>query len=324
MTLWVLGLLVVFSLGVGRNVRAHLGFSSHLKKRVKNYYLARGGVEKGMALVVEDEELKSDNLTERWANSEADFRDIFLDGGYISLSYVLSGAEGKDLVLYGVEDESRRININKVSAGVIRSLLERVAGVDKEEAIDIAAAVRDWIDPDDVISTGGAEKEYYKKLDEPYECKNRELESIEELLLVKGMTPEILSKIRDVITVYTKGRININTTDSLVLYALGLNKDFASRIISFRRGSDGKDGTEDDVIFNSAGDIGKMGGLFTEESTQLNSLISKGLFSVVSDTFRINSTGRERSVDDSPKRTITCVIRRESGERPEILWWREK
>lgn len=324
LTLWVLTLLVVFSIGIGYNVRSYLRFASHLKKRITNYYLAKGGIERGIAAVVNDQDWENDNLTEKWANNRELFKDLFLDSGYLTLSYHLNNFEKEREILYGAADESSRININKVPSSVLSSLLERVGRISKEKAIDIAAAIKDWIDLDDAVSFAGAENKYYKELDKPYQCKNGEFEFVEELLLVREMTPEILDKIKEVITVYSKGKININTVDAFTLYALGLNQDFARRIIEFRRGGDGKSGTEDDEIFKTAADIRKMGSLFTEEATQLNSLISKGLFSVSSDTFRVNSTGRSQEEEDSYQRTITCVFRRQKEKPPKILYWREE
>jgi hypothetical protein len=58
-----------------------------------------------------------------------------------------------------------------------------------EEAVD---AVIDWRDSDDDPGTYGAESEYYQTLPEPYEAKNDVYDSIEELLIVKGMTLDIL------------------------------------------------------------------------------------------------------------------------------------
>jgi general secretion pathway protein K len=324
LTLWVLTLLVVFSIGIGYNVRSYLRFASHLKKRVKNYYLAQGGIERGIAAVVNEQEWENDNLTEKWANNQELFKDLSLDSGYLTLSYRLNNFGKEKVVLYGVADESSRININKVPSSVLSSLLERIGRISKEKAIDIAAAIKDWIDLDDAVSFAGAENKYYKGLDKPYQCKNGEFEFIEELLLVRGMTPAILDKIKEVITVYSKGKININTADALTLYALGLNQDFARRIIEFRQGGDGKSGTEDDKVFKTAAEIRQMGSLFTEEATQLNSLISKGLFSVSSDTFRVHSIGRSREDEDSYQRNITCVFRRQKEEPPEILYWRQE
>ena len=44
-----------------------------------------------------------------------------------------------------------------------------------------------------------------------YHCKNLPLDSLEELMMVKGMTPEALVNLRDYVTIYpkTSGRILI-------------------------------------------------------------------------------------------------------------------
>jgi DNA uptake protein ComE-like DNA-binding protein len=57
---------------------------------------------------------------------------------------------------------------------------------------DIAWSIVDWLDPDEEPNPGGAESEYYLTRQPPYQCKNAPLDSIEELLLVKGVTPTLL------------------------------------------------------------------------------------------------------------------------------------
>ncbi len=56
----------------------------------------------------------------------------------------------------------------------------------------IADSILDWIDEDDQPREFGAENEYYQQLANPYDAANKNLESIEELLLVQGVTPELL------------------------------------------------------------------------------------------------------------------------------------
>ncbi|MBN2372217.1 general secretion pathway protein GspK, partial [bacterium] len=57
---------------------------------------------------------------------------------------------------------------------------------------ELAAAIIDWRDSDSDLTQGGAEDEYYLLLDEPYYCKNSNLESVEEVLLIKGASKELL------------------------------------------------------------------------------------------------------------------------------------
>ena len=55
---------------------------------------------------------------------------------------------------------------------------------------DTADAILDWLDEDDETRELGAEIDYYSGMG--YQCKNGQLGTIEELLLVKGVTPDLL------------------------------------------------------------------------------------------------------------------------------------
>src|SRR5690606_18169218 len=56
----------------------------------------------------------------------------------------------------------------------------------------LADAVIDWRDKDDEAGPEGAESEYYATLNPPYKAKNRPLDTVEELLMVKGFNGRIL------------------------------------------------------------------------------------------------------------------------------------
>jgi type II secretory pathway component PulK len=94
---------------------------------------------------------------------------------------------------YGVVDESGRININALfqldsSGQIAHDILVQLPNMTE----DIANSILDWIDPDDSPRPNGAESDYYNGLDPPYQCKNAPLDTLEELLLVKGVTPQLL------------------------------------------------------------------------------------------------------------------------------------
>ena len=57
---------------------------------------------------------------------------------------------------------------------------------------ELAAAVIDWRDGDGEVSPGGAEAEHYLLLDDPHECKNAPFETVDEILLVKGASVDVL------------------------------------------------------------------------------------------------------------------------------------
>lgn len=98
-------------------------------------------------------------------------------------------------VRYGLEDESSRLNLNMLliaDAAVPnggRTLLMSLPGMTE----DVADAILDWMDDDDEPREYGVEfSDYYSTLSPPYEPRNGPLQTVEELLLVAGVTPELL------------------------------------------------------------------------------------------------------------------------------------
>ena len=97
-------------------------------------------------------------------------------------------------IRYGLEDESGRLNLNailaadKLQSGAGRTMLMKLPGMTEQTA----DAILDWLDADDTPREQGAETEYYSALGSPYACKNGPLDTIEELLLVRGVTPDLL------------------------------------------------------------------------------------------------------------------------------------
>ncbi len=94
---------------------------------------------------------------------------------------------------YGVSDESGKINLNTLieadpSGEVALEILLSLPGMTDA----IANAILDWIDEDEEIRPNGAESQSYSGRLPPYRAKNGRLNTLEELLLVRGMTPELL------------------------------------------------------------------------------------------------------------------------------------
>lgn len=94
---------------------------------------------------------------------------------------------------YGVGDECGKINLNALlsidkTGKTAHAMLMALPKMTEE----IADCILDWIDADDRPRTMGAEDDFYAGLQPPYHCKNGPLNSLEELLLVRGVTPELL------------------------------------------------------------------------------------------------------------------------------------
>lgn len=152
------------------------------------------------------------------------------------------GDLGSGYYLVSITDESGKVDINMASDLLLKNLLLN-AGVQEEEADIIVDSIMDWKDADDLHRLHGAESDYYMSLPTPYKAKDAKFDTIEELLLVKGMTPDILygnsnrKGIIDFLTVHSKtDKININAAPKEVLMAVpGITPEIADAIISARQ-----------------------------------------------------------------------------------------
>ena len=63
----------------------------------------------------------------------------------------------------------------------------------------------------------------------------RPFSTINEVLLVEGISKEKFLFFKDAVTVYGSGRVNINTVSKAVLIALGLDEEMSDLILRFRR-----------------------------------------------------------------------------------------
>lgn len=93
----------------------------------------------------------------------------------------------------GLIDESGRLNLNRLLSFELdemqtREMLMYLPDMTEE----VADAILDWIDDDEILRPYGAESDYYTSLDPPYESKNGQLESIDELLQIAGVTADLL------------------------------------------------------------------------------------------------------------------------------------
>jgi hypothetical protein len=155
-------------------------------------------------------------------------------------------------------DEERKINLNYAGKDSLKRLFVKMTDLKDDEADQLASSVIDWRDADNVLyneEQGLGEKDDYRRSGYAYGPRNSHFASPEELLLVKGMGPDIFLRVRKYVTVFSNGRVNINTASLPVLVSLGLNEELARKVISFRAGMDRTEGTIDDNTFYSADSI---------------------------------------------------------------------
>jgi general secretion pathway protein K len=123
-------------------------------------------------------------------------------------------------------------------------LLNRNGGGKERISYGIVPSVIDWVDPDDAVThlpfveraNRGAEDAYYRDQRPPYRCANRPVDTLDELLRIKAMTPEAYGRLRTVLTCYGEGQIDINTAPMPVIMCLSEQMDAAiAQMIVHRR-----------------------------------------------------------------------------------------
>ncbi len=175
--------------------------------------------------------------------------------------YKLSREESQELskgkFIYTIIDEERKININTVSLDEIT----RLPGLSPELAQKIVSSTL-----------------------RPFALK-------EELLLIDGISEDIYDGIKDFITIYSDGKININTASREVLTAMGFDDSLITKIEDFRAGQDKEEATEDDEIFETTAEILDKLRVYTPLTAQqeafILTLLGKGVLTVASNNLEL-------------------------------------
>jgi general secretion pathway protein K len=128
---------------------------------------------------------------------------------------------------YRITDEEARLNLNSGQPLLLGKLLN-LLGVEKTQQDTITDSVEDWRDGNDTKRVNGAESDDYLALAVPYRARDSNLQDVSELLQIKGVTPELYHGngdrpgLVDLVTVRSRGTVNINTAPKLILQAIGL------------------------------------------------------------------------------------------------------
>ena len=283
LTLLITAILVILIVEVNYSTQVDLMVAGNFRNDLQAHYLAKSGVNIAISYLKYDKEnTETDNLDEDWAKP---YPPIPVGEGFVKVV---------------TEDENARINVNamgdeKVDPKIRDALYRAVSILFEREEIDmgILDAIMDWIDPPGETRSDGAEDDYYGSLDPSYTCKNGPLDTLSELLMIKGITDEVYGKISKYLTIYSNGMININTVGKEVLMCLdeGIDEATTEAIIEYRmetpfeRKEELKDVMNNDEVYKNI------------------SLI----IDVKSNAFSITSVGRVERVE----KVIRAVIDRE-------------
>ena len=201
---------------------------------------------------------------------------------------------------YCISDEEARLNLNTATPDRLGRLLEGL-GLEKQARDALNDALQDWRDPNEEHRLNGAESEdTYLKLPVPYRSKNGNLDSLAELVQIKGFTAKLLDGedgrpgLSSLATVKSPGQINLNTARREVLRALNLSDAELNEIEQQRR----------------LGPYPSVPARFS----------GRGLM-VTSRTFRIEAQGL---VDGQVRARLTAIVQKRSasgGEGVAVVEW---
>jgi general secretion pathway protein K len=302
-------------------------------------WLGRSGVEYARWILSQEASIAGepyDSLNQIWAGGP---------GGPGETNSVLAGISmnnfpvGDGTITIKIVDLERKANINTADTPLLQQTLT-LMGVDADSISVVSDSIQDWIGPAGPPRIAGAENDYYQSLTPPYSAKNAPMDDLSELLLVKGVTPEMYwgtsatshtpanfqhpklglgtapgqapdypFGLVDVFTPISTGRININTADANVLQMLpGVDTNTAAAIILQRAGPDGMDGTEDDTPYRAIGQL-TTAGVGPQAIARLNNLCT-----VRSSTFEVHVTAH---IGDS-SRDFTAILYRNPASGTDI------
>ena len=184
--LWCLALLSVVVIGVLHTSRMDLLVVKNYGDRIQAHYLAVAGIEKAKALLYQEARERSRSgrhHSGKLYEAPEQFRDVTFGRGQFRVFRHGREDEGGGM-LYGISDEESRLNVNVASADELGKLYGMTP--------DVVAAILSWRTADNTATPGGADLEYYASLQPPSQPRNGPLQTVRELLMVRGISRELL------------------------------------------------------------------------------------------------------------------------------------
>ena len=342
--LWVVGLLSMLV--------ASLTFDAHIEARITSYYRKRTRAESLALSGIQIAEMLMRKTTRISGEPELDTEedDRWYDAARSLKKGAMRGLEeplGDGTIALEIIPEPARRNVNNLNLkknDVTKEEDLRELEMNLEQILDVGGITEDlemwpilidsfidWIDKDDVPRLDGAETEdHYGTLDPPYEAKNNPLDTVGELLLVRGYDrsivyggrltegfegeePLAVQGIESLLTTYgDDGKVNVNAASPEVLMTLpGMDEEQLGYILDEREGWVDQEGDPVDTSFESIDDL-------YVRIPYLDTSLKKYL-TTDSKIYRITSVGIVQRV----RKKVWCVGKFAGGKLT-ILRWREE
>ncbi len=178
MVLWVLMLLTVIVGEFCFTMRTRVNITRNFKESTQAYYIAVAGLNKAIEQIIRQEIMPRKIVTVDEGSEEEQGPAWRINTDITPMAF------GKGEYEVHIENESGKININLAGKRLLKAML---SGFEIEEPAKnvITDSILDWRDADRNHRLNGAENDYYNSLPEPYECKDDDFDSTDELLLVR-------------------------------------------------------------------------------------------------------------------------------------------
>lgn len=227
--LWLSAALSAIAFSLANTVRGEMERTSTAVDGLRTYYLARAGVERGILYV-------------QWRGMMPPDSPLKYGPGNPVLRFTFPSGQASVEVV----PETAKLNINTTPPTVLLRLVAAM-GVNPARAEQIVAGILDWRTPAGVTEFDA----FYQSLTPSFRSRHASFEETEELLLVRGMTPDLYyggydhdaeghliprAGLRDCLSVYgSKGPVDANTAQPAVLVAIGFSPEAATAIVARRR-----------------------------------------------------------------------------------------
>jgi general secretion pathway protein K len=332
LVLWVIGMLAMFISNMAFDAHIEARITSYYRKRHKAANLAHSGIELAKLIMEKSTEIDP-NSEEEPPEDDRWYSDAkrLAQGNTLTMTYPLGEGE----IHLAIVTEQARRNVNLLTKEEEWEPILAVGDIPEDLWPGLIEAFLDWIDKDDVERSDGAETEdYYATLENPYGARNGALYSVDELVLIKGFTQEIIyggllegesgeegeaviaSGIADLLTTFGDKQINVNAASERVLMTLpdpeGIADLVAKAILEQLEGFESDDGTHEPEFFENDADL-------FQRVPELSQGGRKAYLTTKSSQYyRITSTGKMKGVE----RKVSCIVVRSKGDL-RILKWEE-
>lgn len=197
--LWILVLLTAIVAEFAYSMRTEVNITRNFKEATQAYYIAHSGLIRSVV-----EMLRNTISTKNQENGSEVAEDRVWR---VNVPIPPQGFGTGEFTAH-IDNVAGLIDLNTASENLLKLMVNTLDISDSERAV-IVDSILDWRDKDDFHRLNGAENRYYKSLASPYGCKNAPFDSVEELLLVRGMSPELFEKdLKSIVIIIPKSNVN--------------------------------------------------------------------------------------------------------------------